>query len=46
MVETIEARQAHADANRVAQQVSRQNQPHEVTQARLDALRLAQQQHA
>ena len=43
-VETNEARQARADANRVAQQVSRQNEPHEVTQACLDALRLAQQQ--
>ena len=28
----------------MALQVSRQNQPHEVTQARLDTLRLAQQQ--
>ena len=43
-VETNEARQAGTDANRVAQQVSRQNEPHEVKQARLVALRLAQQQ--
>ena len=42
-VETNEARQAGTDANRVAQQVSRQNEPHEVIQARLDVLRLAQQ---
>jgi len=43
-VETNEARQARTDANRVAQHVSRQNEPHEVKQARLDALRMAQQQ--
>jgi len=43
-VETNEARQARTDANRVAQQVSRQSEPHKVKQACLDALRLAQQQ--
>jgi len=41
--ETNKARQARTDANRVAQQVCRQNEPHDIKQARLDALRLAQQ---